>query len=415
MSLAWLIIGGGIHGVHIGARLIDTGVIAKEQLRILDPAPDLLMRWRDCTSRVGMKYLRSPSVHQLGNDPLALQRFAGSRKNRKPGRFAAPYNRPDLALFNAHNEHVVQRSGLRSLHSRGRAETCLIGSDGVTVKSDTGQVWVAERVVLALGMGDQLTWPSWAPQNTSSIQHIFQPDCDLETEVSRSVAVVGGGISAAQVALRLAKQGCQVQLILRHPLREHQFDSDPGWLGPKHMASFEREPSMERRRVMITNARHRGSVPPDVHRALSTAFAQGTVIRHEANVETLQREQDSLVLHLSNGVQVSVDRVLLATGFAPQRPGGPMLDRLIHEACLPCAPCGYPIVDAALRWHPRIHVTGPLAELELGPTARNIAGAQRAADRILASLAPSDSSRYGQLSGDTANGGFSAPQPIPRP
>ena len=39
---------------------------------------------------------------------------------------------------------------------------------------------------------------------------------------------------------------------------------------------------------------------------------------------------------------------------------------------------------AALRWHPRVYVSGPLAELELGPSARNISGARRAAERLVA-------------------------------
>ena len=60
-----------------------------------------------------------------------------------------------------------------------------------------------------------------------------------------------------------------------------------------------------------------------------------------------------------------------------------MIDELIESASLPCAQCGYPIVDSALRWHPQIHVTGPLAELELGPVSRNIAGARWAGDRIV--------------------------------
>ena len=83
-----------------------------------------------------------------------------------------------------------------------------------------------------------------------------------------------------------------------------------------------------------------------------------------------------------------MDRVLLATGFESARPGGPMIDHLVRSESLPCAGCGYPIVDACLRWHPRIFVTGPLAELELGPVSRNIAGARRAGDRIVEALSP---------------------------
>ena len=58
---------------------------------------------------------------------------------------------------------------------------------------------------------------------------------------------------------------------------------------------------------------------------------------------------------------------------------------LVRDHALPCAVCGYPLVDRHLRWHPRLHVSGPLAELELGPVARNIVGARRAAERILPS------------------------------
>ena len=61
--------------------------------------------------------------------------------------------------------------------------------------------------------------------------------------------------------------------------------------------------------------------------------------------------------------------------------GGAMLDEFIHDHGLPAAPCGYPIVDRCLRWHPRLFVTGALAELEIGPVARNIIGARLAGDR----------------------------------
>jgi hypothetical protein len=73
---------------------------------------------------------------------------------------------------------------------------------------------------------------------------------------------------------------------------------------------------------------------------------------------------------------------VLATGFRPDRPGGPWLSRAIAELGLPCGACGYPIVDRTLCWHPGIYVTGALAELEIGPAARNLIGARLAAERI---------------------------------
>ncbi|MGB0681019.1 MAG: hypothetical protein ACPGUV_15320, partial [Polyangiales bacterium] len=178
--------------------------------------------------------------------------------------------------------------------------------------------------------------------------------------------------------------GCRTHLITRHPLRAHQFDSDPGWLGPRYMQGFESERELDQRRDIITAARHRGSVPPSVLRAVKQAIEAGRITWHLAEVQEVVPTPQGRRLQLSSAEDVEVAHIVLATGFAGQRPGGDMIDALIESAALPCAACGYPIVDAALRWHPRIHVTGPLAELELGPAARNIAGARRAAERIVA-------------------------------
>jgi hypothetical protein len=73
---------------------------------------------------------------------------------------------------------------------------------------------------------------------------------------------------------------------------------------------------------------------------------------------------------------------VLCTGFAPTRPGGALVDGLVADLGLRCAGCGYPIADATLQWRPGLFVMGPLAELELGPTARNITGARAGAERI---------------------------------
>lgn len=45
--------------------------------------------------------------------------------------------------------------------------------------------------------------------------------------------------------------------------------------------------------------------------------------------------------------------ILLATGFDAQRPGGKLVDGLQTQLSLPCAKCGFPIVDTHLRWHPQ--------------------------------------------------------------
>ena len=391
MNLDWLIIGGGIHGVHIAARLIGEAGVDPDRLRIVDPGERLLERWRTCTATTGMTHLRSPSVHNLDLNPWSLKRSAGRRKNRKSGLFAPPYDRPNLMFFNDHCDQVIREFDLDRLHVRARATSCAVDCDDVAVELCTGSELSTRNVVLAIGAGEQPQNPEWAPTGESRVHHIFDPAFDGWPATKETIAVVGGGISAGQVALRLVEEGHEVHLVSRHALREHQFDSDAGWLGPRYMAGFEQEQDADRRRAMITDARHPGSVPPDVRRSLRGAIDRGELHWHQGGVDGFDADDAVLTMHLTDGNLLQVQRVLMATGFAGHRPGGALIDQLIESASLPCASCGYPIVDKALRWHPRVYVSGPLAELELGPTSRNIAGARRAAERLVAAVRSSRS------------------------
>ena len=383
MNVDWVIIGGGIHGVHLAARLVDEAGVPRESIRIVDEHSRLLDRWKECTSTTGMTHLRSPAVHHLELNPWSLLEFAGKKKSRKKGLFAPPYNRPSLQLFNSHCDQLIQRLGLDELHIQARATKCEVGCDTVGVELSNGNSLQAQQVVLAMGNSEETDRPEWVPESDSRVRHIFEVGQDLGMQDGETCAVVGGGISACQVALRLAGEGHEVHLVSRHALREHQFDSDPGWLGPKYMAGFEREQDVSRRRAMIARARHKGSVPPDVLSALNRAARKGKIHLHEAHVEELDTEGKSLELRLSTEDLVRIDRVFLATGFTTRRPGGRLVDELIASHSFPCSGCGYPLVDDSLRWHPRVFVAGPLAELELGPTARNISGARRAGERLV--------------------------------
>jgi hypothetical protein len=383
MTLDWLIIGGGIHGVHIAARLLGDAKVCADRLRIVDPGDRLLSRWRSCTSAIGMTHLRSPSVHHLGLDHGGLQRFARKRRSRTSGHFALPFERPSLSLFNAHCDQVEKSFGLGELQIRNRAVRCSIDRKQVGVRLESGRELGTQNLVLALGSSEEPEWPDWAPRGDPRVQHIFGHGFDGWPSERETVVVVGGGISAGHVVLRLLKEGHRVHLVSRHALRQHQFDSDPGWLGWKYTSFFSPERNPERRREVIRDARNRGSVSPDIGRSLRRAIARDRLQWHEGEVEQFIDEKDGLRIRIDRDTEVSADRVFLATGFTARRPGGSMVDELITSASLPCARCGYPIVDSSLRWHPRIYVSGPLAELELGPVSRNIAGARRAGDRIV--------------------------------
>lgn len=387
MNPEWLIVGGGIHGVHLAARLLVEGKVHPDHLMIVDPAARLLDRWRSCTSVTGMRFLRSPAVHHLDVHHASLQHFAGNNwKSRRSG-FAEPYGRPALSLFNQHSDQLIRSLGLDALHRRDRVVLTKPHRSGVQVKLARGGWVEAQNVILAIGTSEQPSWPDWAPQSHSRVQHIFEPGFqDWPTDQGERVAVVGGGISAVQVALRLASEGHQPRLVTRHGFRIHQFDSDPVWLGPRVRIDFDRHRQTSRRREIITEARHRGSIPPDVSLALRRALKEEKIIWDQQIVEEVFSSDEILGIQFQDGRVVEADRILLATGFSPVRPGGKMVKELADYADLPCAECGFPIVDASLRWHKWVRVSGPLAELEVGPVSRNIAGARMAGDRLISTV-----------------------------
>ena len=397
--LDWLVIGGGPHGVHAALRLIGEAGVEADAIRILDDEPELFARWRRATRNTGMRYLRSPGVHHIDLRSASIQRFADRRGKGIEHPFTRPYSRPALELFDLHCEDVVERYRLRELHVQGRASGLELTKRGArvevhdTAKHRQGGAIDARNVILAIGAPRDPHWPAWARSAVGScdaaavgrIRHVFDPGFELEDDPDdRALAVVGAGISGAQVALRLAREGRRVLLLSRHALRVQQFDSDPGWQGPMNMGGFARMTDPNVRRDCIRAARHRGSMPPDVHAALRRACAEGAIELVEGEpVLSATVSAAEVSLELAER-PIRVDRVLLATGFPSGRPGGAWLDDAIEAHALPCAACGYPIVDRGLRWHPRMIVTGPLAELELGPVSRNLSGAQRAGDRIVA-------------------------------
>lgn len=385
--LDWLIVGGGVHGTHASRRLLHAGV-APDRLRVLDPHEEPLARWHACVHNTGMTFLRSPIAHHIDIGPADLHHFAETEV--PDARYARPYHRPSVALFRRHLAAVVERNALRDLRVQGKALRLRCEHTHVRVETDQGALR-ARRVALALGAGDAPLWPAWARALRivlPIVDHVFDPDFERPNVPPwRHVAVIGGGITAAQTAIALAraKPGA-VTLLSRHTPRVEQFDSDICWIGERCLRGFRRSDDPDFRRSIIRRARNRGSMPHDVLKQLRNAERRGQLLVRRG--EVVRWDVDPLgqgvLLHIGGAqVPLAVDRVLLATGFDQGRPGGEFIADAIDAHGLRCAGCGYPVVDPLLRWHPRVHVMGPLADLEIGPVARNIIGARLAATRLV--------------------------------
>jgi len=154
--LQMLIIGGGIHGVHLAHRLLHDTWLTHDDIRILDPHEGLLHEWYRCTRNCGMRYLRSPSVHHLDIDPFSLDKYAALAENRQEANFIPPKDRPSVELFDRHCRMVLGDHRLESLHLKGRALEIQnrIGHVSVVTAEET----IRTRFVLfAIGMGGLLS------------------------------------------------------------------------------------------------------------------------------------------------------------------------------------------------------------------------------------------------------------------
>lgn len=389
--LDWLIVGGGMQGTTLATYLLKRGHTCHERLKVIDPFPAPLEKWNRMTTAIHMPYLRSPAVHHIDVDPFSLLKFAQSPAGRWVADFTFPQQRPGLELFQEHCRHVLSETALSRCWVHGRVRQLNRLPDGWKVSLSTGDTIGARRVVLALGLSERPYWPEWSRivrDQGCAIFHVFTEPIPSWQALSSPVTIIGGGITAAHLAIHLARHfPGQVHLFSRHPLRIHQFDSDPGWLGPKNMNRFRHISDANQRRAIIVKARHRGSMPSDIHAALMQQVSTNGLVIGENEVESIRGDENEMSLVMADGSTKYTRSVILATGFDPSPPGFDWLQPTIDEEGLRCADCGYPLISpSTLEWAPGLFVVGALAELELGPVARNIAGARRGAERILRHL-----------------------------
>ncbi|NBC66260.1 MAG: NAD(P)-binding domain-containing protein [Bacteroidetes bacterium] len=384
--LDWAIIGGGVHGTFLANALIRHRIANRSDLRILDPNDEPLSEWKRVTTNVGMNYLRSPKVHNLDVDPLSLKHYFRCNECTSD-EFMFPNDRPSIRLFNEHAESVIQRSGLHDICQKAYATDIVFEKDHVVIRSDNETIR-AKHVILAIGRSDSLNWPKWAQaarEEGAGICHVLDGSfCRDEIPENGEIIVVGGGMSAAQIAISLADRDRHVTLLSPHSIRQNNYDSNPGWMGPKYLNRFRKISCFQKRRRVIDGAKNSGTITQDIKWELIKYQNEN---RCSVCVDVIKNctvlTDDLMLLNLKSGENIAANHIVLATGYRNQRPGGQLLEKLISRYQLKCSECGFPITDPSLRWHDRLYISGTLAELEVGPASGNIIGARMAAEKIL--------------------------------
>ncbi|SIS19845.1 FAD/NAD(P)-binding protein [Natronorubrum thiooxidans] len=386
------IVGGGIHGTYLAQRLLDETPYDRSDVRIVDPHDRLLASFREKARACGMDTLRSTFVHHVGTDPFGLESFAEANDREDELVPTVDYPpRPSLELFVDYSDHVIERADLESLHRQATVEAIheLPDATGLRLETTAGPI-DTDHCVLAIGHGGRYRWPDWAT-DFDGVEHVwdgFDPDASVDRTI-----VVGGGITAAQLACELGETE-SVALLSRHPLEWEVSEADPPWINWSHVERnlHVHPPGSSDRFEVISDARHTATVPPSLYATLEERTSDGALTLAQGAVDSAANEDGSVRLSLDHGLQVLGGRVVLATGFEPAF-DHPFVDRIADELELARGYRGMPVLDDdTLVWQRDdggfvpVYVSGALALGSVGPYAPNIPGARRAGDRITAAI-----------------------------
>ena len=257
------------------------------------------------------------------------------------------------------------------------------------------------------------------------------------------ILVVGGGLTAAHMVLRLLadEPNCTVVMAIRGRLRVRNFDVGLDWIGrtrARLFFDFHSRRSATGRAAIVREARTGGSITPEMLAILKSAEASGRLVIWESTevVETTWAAEERAWRTIMRTAGLRADREPVRVDVAESRANfvadvfsqhththghtfqrivlatGHRLDvlrvRLLRELASSHALSivdGWPVLDDNLQWcnnvselevspsaaarsgdrelAPPVHFLGALAALALGPDAHNLAGARSGSRRLV--------------------------------
>jgi len=260
---------------------------------------------------------------------------------------------------------------------------------------DGGQhVLSAKAVILATGPTGRSSIPPGlksVPPDRGQLM-LSWTELDQVHPKSNRILVVGGGLTAVQVALKLCKLGKTCILCSRRHLVERHFDIGLEWFelrtANKCMSDFYYQ-NVSDRLTASKAVRGGGSVPPLYMREVERAERSGRLIRviGEATYEGLHEDEGQVHVTVTNSKKgekrIVVDQVVVACGLDPDCEKSPVVKSALKSWPIPVYG-GLPSITEDLRWKESLplYVVGGLGALNVGPDAGNLMGIRRAAQLV---------------------------------
>lgn len=392
MSNSIVIIGAGPYGLSIAAHLRARGV----GYRIFGKT---MANWRHKMPR-GMLLKSEGFASNLADpeDRFTLEAFCAERN--------LPYAGEGLPVpresFIAYGE-VFQQRFVPEVEDRTVVDVRRSGG-GFTVRLDDGEVVAAAKLVIGIGVSDfAYLPPSLANLPGEFLSHSSQHE-DMDAFRGRSVAVVGAGSSAIDIAALLHEAGAAVQLISRRAalpfhtppelyrswrdrLRAPMTGIGPGWRSTFYTGApllFHSLPADLRRKIVST------WLGPAGGWYMRDRIAGRVVCLEGFTPHATQVIGGRAHLHLAgtHGAQrlETADHVIAATGYRVDVRKVGFLDAALRQEI--AASSGLPILNRNFETSvPGLYIVGPAAAYSFGPMFRFVLGARYAARRLARQLA----------------------------
>ena len=381
-----LIAGAGPHALTILQYLATVG-IEPADVTVVDPRP-WLAAWRSRFAAHDIPMLRSSRVHHPHPDPHALMHYA---RDRGRSEFYDGIGRPGSGLFDDFCDHLLDSGGWRDRHVAAVVRHVRSTQDGCEVDLSTGTTITSQHVIVAVNpIHPDLPARAVAHglqrrracmvDGRVSLGHGDHVELSLDVAAGQRVLVIGGGLTAAQLALGAARRGAAVTLAHRSTFRTRDLDVEPTWLG-RDLEAFHRAPPV-RRPTLLAQARGGGSIPPRELGKLRRMLRRGRMrILEQTRMTDIDQRGDHWVISLNDQGAYDYDSVWLATGHRIDAAEAGFLTPVLRRAG---SRRGLASLTHELRIPgTQVHVSGGLAGLHVGPTCRTLIGARMAAERML--------------------------------
>lgn len=277
---------------------------------------------------------------------------------------------------------------------------------GFSLQTDDGRVVSASNVVLALGVTPFPNVPKVVSGlETDRVGPVLGAAAISKCRGER-IAVLGGGQNGLEAALRALRAGAVgVDVIIRSQLRwfaDREPSNHRGSIGRSvyrlaypivgfgpppinrvvlHPELFARMPEPLRLRLNARILRSGGSP------WLRGEIEAKVTFHEQCTITACVPEGDYLLLHLSDGRILEVDRLIVACGFRFDIDRLTMLSPDLRASVRTRRTSGWPVLTGGLQTtHPGLYVVGFPTEGQYGPLARFVEGTRFAAIRCASAV-----------------------------